>query len=163
MHISTYRIIIYLAKVFTDIIILLSLFLFSQRTTLDWAKHRQFSNHSEIILKITRSHAVIISSWSQGNWGLGIKPGRSTGTASHMVQAKVTISDGLLCPASLGTWAHWCWYDGDGLCHVTGSPCRSAWFYTQAPIPLGPRWDNHCMELVISFPSALYCGFSRMF
>ena len=34
------------------------------------------------------SHAVIISSWSQGNWGLGIKPGRSTGTASPMAQAK---------------------------------------------------------------------------
>ena len=26
------------------------------------------------------------------------------------------------------------------------SPCGSAWFYTEALIPLGPRQDNHCME-----------------
>ena len=35
--------------------------------------------------------------------GLCIKPGRSTGTASHMAQATVARSEGLLCPASLGT------------------------------------------------------------
>ena len=33
---------------------------------------------------------------------LGIKPGRSTGTASPMAQANVAVSEGLLCPVSLG-------------------------------------------------------------
>ena len=47
--------------------------------------------------------AVIILSWSQGNWGLGIKAGISTGTSSPMAQTKVALSEGLLCPASLGT------------------------------------------------------------
>ena len=128
---------------------------------------RQFPNHSEIFLKITSSQ-MIISSWSQGNWGLGIKPGRSTGTASPIAQANVAISEGLLCPASLGMWAHWWLSDGDdedvglcsqagwahkpfrcghnGHCHVIGTPCIYAWFYTPRPNSLGIlRWDNHLM------------------
>ena len=44
---------------------------------------------------------MIISSWSQGNWGLGIKPGRSKGTASPMAQAYVAISEGL---SALAAW-----------------------------------------------------------
>ena len=64
---------------------------------------RQFSNHSEIILKITSFHAVIISSWPQGTWGLGIKPERYTGSASPMAQANVAISEGL---SALTAWEH---------------------------------------------------------
>ena len=122
---------------------------------------RQFPNHSQIFLKITSSQMIILS-WSQGNWGLCIKPGRSTGTASHIALAMVARSEGLLCPATLGTYSLIIItitiisssvgsrsqagraekpfrYSHIGLCHGTGSPCRVAWFYTQAPIPLGPR------------------------
>ena len=62
------------------------------------------------------------------------------------------IISGLMFPAG---WAEKPFRSGhSGLCHVTGSPCRSAWFYTQAPIPLGPRRDNHFMEAARSPPSS---------
>ena len=44
---------------------------------------------------------MIISSWFQGNWGLGIKAGISTGTASPMAQVNVAISEGL---SALPAW-----------------------------------------------------------
>ena len=82
---------------------LLYLYLFSHGTTLKLSYvlpvYRQFPNQFEIILKITSSHVVIISFWSQGNWGLGIKPGRSTGTVGPMAQTNVSIYEVLLCPA----------------------------------------------------------------
>ena len=75
---------------------------FTHLTIMIYHKPNNHSWNAQIVLenpqstaegkKITSSHSVIISSWSQGNWGLGIKPGRSIGTASHNVLAIVATS-----------------------------------------------------------------------